>query len=119
MRNRENAKSVATAIKNEFKSSSDNKGFSLLIADHSSDLLSVAKQLHSKDLLAFLRCLSILPSSHQSSLLPFSSSENDADLLLKEWLRTLTPKSAPTEGSFVSSVCHYLKDVQIPFELHD
>lgn len=115
---RKHAKSVANAIKDKCNSEADNKGFSLLIADHSMDLLSLAKQSNAKDFNAFLRCLSVLPSSRQSTLLPFSSSENDADLILKEWLRSFTPNTSPFDGSFISSLAGYLIDVFLCFAFH-
>ena len=115
---RKHAKSVANAIKDKCNSEADNKGFSLLIADHSMDLLSLAKQSNAKDFNAFLRCLSVLPSSRQSNLLPFSSSENDADLILKEWLRSFTPNTSPFDGSFISSLAGYLIDVFLCFAFH-
>lgn len=115
---RNNAKSVANAIKGKCNPQADNKGFSLLIADHSMDLLSLAKHSTAKDFNAFFRCLHIMPSSQPSHFLPFSSSETDADLILKEWLRSFTPSIKPFDGSFISSLARYLTDVVSCFVFH-
>ena len=86
-------------------------GYSLLIADHSKDLLSVMKRVHSSDFHALLRCLGFTARHSEASKLLFVLDETDADLVFKEWIRKHPKYDWMEDGSLLVPTVMYMESV--------